>query len=531
MNFSDKTARQAVDHLIQDLEDGVITPEDRVKLMDLMRRHASVRELYLQHIELAALLHETAKNRATLGTMPVNEQMLQQASRKNAITSLTYAMAAVLVIGLLLMIFQVRQRLGRDVEGIVLETSDNAAYSVTSSGDEPRSDQKLRVGDRVTINQGLARFTFPSGVKAIVEGPSQIVLTSDLSVKMNGGQAWFRVPEAGHGFTVQAQQMDIIDLGTEFGVRFDDLGELQVHVIQGKVKIDPTPRGLKDIELIKGEAMTFDKFSRGTPIKAMAGLFQTKFTTGIPYLHWSFDQLDHGHFQAEGTISSASEYQAELQSLNQEPAPLSGVVSGPVNAADCQTDGPFGKAFSMKGNGLFARTTFPGIGGQIPRTVVAWVRHRVGRDYSDGASYCSWGNPAPGQMWGISMNRQNDLTLSTSTGRSRCGTPIHSSNSPDRWVHIASVYTGITTADGFPQIRHYINGELQPSTQAYKWPEEKSKPLAMNTDISSDAATPLRIGAATADGDLDELYLFRGALSEEQIRQLMEENQLDTMTR
>ncbi|MBT8037286.1 MAG: hypothetical protein KJO21_07045 [Verrucomicrobiae bacterium] len=77
------------------------------------------------------------------------------------------------------------------------------------------------------------------------------------------------------------------------------------------------------------------------------------------------------------------------------------------------------------------------------------------------------------------MRRQNALTLSTSTGRSQCSTRIHSSYSPDRWVHIASVYTSITTAEG----------------------------------------------------DLDELYLFRGALSEQQIRQLMEENRVDSLTR
>jgi hypothetical protein len=527
MNLSDTTTRQTVDQLIQDLEDGVITAEDRVVLMDLMRQHASVRDLYLQHIELTALLHVTAENRAALGTMPISEQILQQAKRKNALISLSYGIAALLIISLVLMIFQVSHRLGLDGEGIVLETSDNAAYSVNPSEDEPRSDKKLRVGDRVTINQGMVRFTFPSGVKAIIEGPSQIVLTSDLSVEMDGGQAWFRVPEAGHGFTVQTKQVDVIDLGTEFGVRFDGEGELEVHVVKGRVKIDPTPRGLKDVELVKGEAMTFDEYGRGLPIKAMASLFQTKFTTGIPYLHWSFDQLDNGHFPAEGTISGASEYQAELQSLNQQSAQL----SGQVNVADCQTGGPFGKAFSMKGDGLFAQTTFPGIGGQIPRTVVAWVRHRVGHAYSEGASYCRWGNPAPGQMWGISMSRQNDLTLSTSTGRSRCGTPIHKSHLPDRWVHIASVYTGITTADGYPETLHYINGELQQATQAYTWPEEKSKPLAMDTDISSDAATPLRIGAATVNGDLDELYLFRGALSESQIRQLMEENRLESLTR
>lgn len=523
MNFSDTIARQAVDQLIQDLEDGVISAEDHAKLMELMRQHVSVRELYLQHIELAALLHETAESKSKLETLPINEEMLTLSKRKNAFVSLTYTLAAVVLMGLFLLIYKVGMRLDRAGERIVLESSDNASYSVKPTEDEPRSTNELRVGDRITIDHGLVQFTFPSGVKAIIEGPSQILLTSDLSAEMDGGQAWFRVPEAGHGFTVQTKRMDIIDLGTEFGVRFDHDGELQVHVTKGKVKIDPAQRGLKDIELVKGEAMRFDQTGKATPIIAMASLFQTQFSTETPYLHWSFDQLENGHFPADGSLSGASEFQAKIQGSNQG--------SSPLNATDCQTDGPFGKAFAMHANGQFAQTSFPGIGGQVPRTVVAWVRHRIGSGYAEGSSYCSWGNPTPGQMWGISLNRRNELTLSTTTGRSRCASPIHSSNSPERWVHVASVYTGSTTAEGYPQIRHYINGELQQSAQVYNWPEKKFKPLAMSTDISSAAARPLTMGTATADGDLDELYLFRGVLTGEQIRQLMEKNRLNSMAR
>jgi hypothetical protein len=527
MNFSEIKESKTVDHLIQDLEDSVITPEDRVVLMDLMRKHASVRERYLQYTEMTTLLHDSAQSRAELGTIPVSQQMLKTARRRSAMSALTYGLAAVLLVSVGMLIFQVSQRPARENTPIVLESSEGATFSVVYSERDdkqsPRNEKNLQAGDQITLDQGLLRFTFPSGVEAVVEGPSQLVLKSDLSVKMDRGQAWFRVPEAGHGFAVLTKQMKVIDLGTEFGVRFNDNGALQVHVAKGRVKVDPVVQGLKDVELVKGEAMTFDEYSRGTPIQVMASLFQTKFTTGIPYLHWSFDRLDEGHFQAEGTISGASEYQAELRNLNQEAGPVSGV--------HCQTAGPFGKAFSMKANGLFAQTTFPGIGGTMPRTVVAWVRHRVGRDYSKGASYCSWGNPAPGQRWGISMRRQNDLTLSTSTGRSHCGTPIDSSYLPDRWIHVASVYTGKKTADGYPEIHHYINGERQQDIQAYTWPEEKSKPLTMNTDISSEAAAPLSIGTPTANGDLDELYLFRGTLSEPQIRQLMEENRVDAVTR
>ena len=88
MNFSDTIARQAVDQLIQDLEDGVISAEDHTKLMELMRQHASVRELYLQHIRVGMpCCMKPQKANPQLETLPINEEML--ATEPNAKTRLS----------------------------------------------------------------------------------------------------------------------------------------------------------------------------------------------------------------------------------------------------------------------------------------------------------------------------------------------------------------------------------------------------------------------------------------------------------
>ena len=126
--------RRTVDHLIQDLEDGVITPEDRAVLMDLMRKHDTVRELYLKHSELAALLKEAAENRSKLGTMPVSESMLISQRRKAARVSLAYAAAAMLALCVGLLLFKVSQQRSKNLDRIVMDYSGDASYAVAFDG-------------------------------------------------------------------------------------------------------------------------------------------------------------------------------------------------------------------------------------------------------------------------------------------------------------------------------------------------------------------------------------------------------------
>lgn len=98
----------------------------------------------------------------------------------------------------------------------------------------------------------------------------------------------------------------------------------------------------------------------------------------------------------------------------------------------------------------------------------------------------------------------------------------------DDWVHVAIVYTGCVDSDDRAEIRHYINGEKLPVIM----PETVSD---VDTDHESELAKPLRFGTSlhaetlgkSLDGDLDEMYLFRGVLNAAQIKGLMENNRVD----
>lgn len=527
--FNDQDLADA-ERMIQDFEEGFLTEIEHAKLMQMISEVPEVRSLYFDHMETVALLKETVKNREELKTLPISEGMLRHQRRRSAMASLTLGLAALVILCLGFLIIHINQTPANGGGGIVMDSSDGANYSVIYSGDEERSERNLQPGDKVVLSSGLTRFTFPSGVEAIVEGPSELILTSDLSVNMKGGLAWFRVPEAGHGFTVQTKRANIIDLGTEFGVWFDGEEGLQVHVAKGKVRVEPALKAMAKVELIEGDAMEFDVYGRGKSVEYRNSLFRREFTQSVPYLHWSFDKLVDGKFVAKGTMPGVENYSAVPSHLNQDIrkiSPSSYLIQGRHNAA-----------FSMRGEGLFAETEFPGIGENVPRTFTAWVRHRKATiSGSVIPPYCVWGtrNPLNGGAWKIYLKGNKNQIFGTSVIGLQMEGQMAKAQQQREWMHIASVYTGYSDDNGFPQVKHYVNGNLLENK-----PEGKSMPVRTATVSTPKAnAKPVRFGASilaepggtSVDGDLDEVFLFREALSGAQIKQLMEENRLDFFVR
>lgn len=514
---------ESVDHLIQDLGDGVITPEDHQRLMEIMRTNAGVRQRYRRHMVMASMLHELAESRAEMGTLPVSQEMITRATRRTAVASTIYGMAAMLILGLGFWIYRFKLSPPPVRQWIVMEDSDNARFSVSYVGKATRDPHTLQAGDKIILDHGLVRFTFPSGVESIIEGPSILELISEDSVRMDGGLAWFQVPPAGHGFTVETEGMRVIDLGTEFGLWFDGEGTQQVHVAKGRVRVEPVLKIFDPIELEAGEAMVFDAFGRGKSVESKPSLFRQEFERRMPYLHWSFDQLVDGGFEATGTIPGMQKCRATVR-------PGRGDQEEEPGAS--QTAGRFGAAFSMDGKGRFAETEYAGIGGNAPRTFAAWVRHR--KDRSSGGAitpYCAWGSREFGRLWKVYLWEKGGQT-SLNTSIMSCDREVDiPADTLHDWMHIASVYTGRRLDDGYPEILLYLNGILQESSPRHSV-------RAVDTDVSSISAAPVRFGASlnhhskelSVDGDLDEAYLFRGVLNASQIKQLMETNHLDFFT-
>ena len=120
-----------------------------------------------------------------------------------------------------------------------LRVCGNSQWSVDGSANPKTST--LPQGVEFQLHQGVAELKLPYDVTAIVEAPATITLIDDRTLRLDQGKALFQVPtEKGKGFTVVTPHQRIVDLGTEFGIRFSNKhpDQLELHVLEGKVRID-----------------------------------------------------------------------------------------------------------------------------------------------------------------------------------------------------------------------------------------------------------------------------------------------------
>lgn len=121
----------------------------------------------------------------------------------------------------------------------------------------------VRSGQSLALERGQVELTYASGAMLMLTGPSEF-LVEPAGGKLRRGELVARVPEAGHGFTIETPHGKVIDLGTEFGVVVDDFGVSQVSVYEGKVETFPTgilARTQDKLELTSGRAIQWTENS------------------------------------------------------------------------------------------------------------------------------------------------------------------------------------------------------------------------------------------------------------------------------
>jgi len=89
----------------------------------------------------------------------------------------------------------------------------------------------------LALTEGMATLRFKSGATVTLEAPSVLVVESAMKCRLVEGSVVADVPESAHGFTIDTAHMEVIDLGTRFGVTTTPLGNSNVFVFEGEVKV------------------------------------------------------------------------------------------------------------------------------------------------------------------------------------------------------------------------------------------------------------------------------------------------------
>ncbi len=108
--------------------------------------------------------------------------------------------------------------------------------------------------------EGMATLAFESGALVTMEAPTKLEIRDAMHCRLLEGAVTAEVPEPAHGFTIEAPDLKVIDLGTRFGLTASAVGNSQVRVFQGEVDVAGLPDG-KMKRLTQGKGLHVDSGS------------------------------------------------------------------------------------------------------------------------------------------------------------------------------------------------------------------------------------------------------------------------------
>ena len=119
----------------------------------------------------------------------------------------------------------------------------------------------LVAGRSVRLTRGAAELTFASGAVVLVRAPASVRIVDADELVVNSGSVYAHVPPAAHGFRVMSQGLDVVDRGTNFGLRAGaEAAATEVHVFEGRVDatgVDASGRATAaPVEVTTGNAVS-----------------------------------------------------------------------------------------------------------------------------------------------------------------------------------------------------------------------------------------------------------------------------------
>lgn len=509
-----------LDRRIFALLDGAITEDEHRELeRDLLAR-GEARDRYVELAALHSLLEieaEQGGHAVRRGPVPVDLVVSRQ--RRRLVRFAAMAAAAVLLAtGLVLrLVFMPPPAMARMVK------AEGTVVSIThaSSLAKPPPEDSLAPGSTLNLIQGTVELAFESGVRAIVQAPQTLTVIDRQRVALREGTAWFHVPRGAEGFEVRTPEILVTDLGTEFGVISRPDAADEVHVFKGRVKVEALHGAGEGATLTVNQARSTFVTGKLLETKPAPERFLTKLPAGLPYLHWGFEESQPAGIGTSGTHPLAGRIDASPQAL-------------PHKSALCGVPGKTGRGLATDGSGAFLKTNWEGIGGNAPRSMAYWVRLDPEMKYID--PVVGWGERSGLHAFfsGVVSSGQDARAVSLVSFQEVWyeGTiPLDDG----KWHHIAHVYTGRRRPDGGPEVLGYVDGRPESLRLMISSQASPGDVHPVETDTASHDAFPLTLFChlyGAPDGirnpvEIDELFVFCGAITAEQVENLVRDNRPD----
>ena len=503
------------DRRLADWLDGEIANDEARELLTCLRgdrefRDAAAKHLVVQRIlaqqtippgdftaQVTSLLNEERNVESLAGGVISKLQRRKRKQRRWLWGSFSVAVTIILLLSV----------------SLVLKPAPIAAIRVVAAEGIGTLDiDRLDRGEVIELQRGILELELNGDARVVFEAPTNFSVVSARHVRLLHGRCFVEMDEGRSGLRVETPSGEAFDLGTRFAVEVTAPEKMEVHVFDGAVEVSDARSTTR---LLEGQGVLLDESHDRKKLVARPGQFVSRVPrpveTSEPFLYWSFDEGDGNQVAASGGAKDISAGDGVL------------LAETPDDSGPEFVPGVSGTALEFDGRSRWVSTKHPGIAGDQDRTVAGWIKLPADWGGDDKAPIMSWGlkrEGIDGQAWMLSIGRyykQKPMVL----GRLRLSVGgqfvIGSTDLRDgRWHHVAAV-----AMHGFdePTVLLYVDGQLENVT--------RNTIESVETETAGEGAMPIRFGRQIffdhvfMRGSLDEFYVLEGALSGNQIRNLM----------
>ncbi len=256
--------------LIDELLDGLISKKDLELLEAELESNADLRQAYYERQKLHSVLQAVAETNSEPPT--VTRPSLWSAHR-GWIIGIAAAASLLLTTGLGWWIGRTVRRGSTPTPSIAQIVHQSGARWVRQRMDGSKIGAGL-----LQLELGLARLGFANGVSVTLQGPAEFEIVSGEHARLHSGILTAEVPESAIGFRIETPALQVVDLGTSFGVAVDDDGLTDVSVFEGEVEVNPrgeSPRRIPPQRIVEGQAIRGVRMSSEIePIDYETGVFE-----------------------------------------------------------------------------------------------------------------------------------------------------------------------------------------------------------------------------------------------------------------
>jgi hypothetical protein len=371
------------------------------------------------------------------------------------------------------------------------------------------------------LESGLAQVVFYSGARVVLEGPAEVRLVSPHEAICPVGRLLAEVPEPARGFRLRTDHLNVVDLGTSFGIDASH-GRTEVHVFRGKVELLPGTRAKQSLS--ESEAALVQGNAPPRLMAASAEAFTSMFefqhrslaSAAARYEQWQFA---NAHLNQDPSLVVHLDFE-NLSSTDwtlRNAAEKNRSVRDATIVGCVRAEGRWREKQALEFQSVNDRVRMALPGAFDALTLSAWVCVK-GLDRKFNSLFMCDGFEPGTIHWLIRNDGVLGLTvIGPDAGKFQilASPPVLTLDELGMWLHLAVVLNGRGR-----QVIHYVNGDpVSRHALRLTSPFRLGSAEVGNWNVGHGSA-PAPFLIRNLSGAFDEFALFSRALSDAEVREL-----------